>query len=324
MVVAFTNPMAKERTKLIKPTATWKSIEQSFQSKAVTLAARKRQFFIFSKYAGMVLAVALVVGLAGFSVYWFRSNPHGMWLTGSSDPLRKIYFETDGVLTEEWLNEQLDIPRDAGLMDINIFAVQASLMEYGQTKHVTVERIFPDALRVKLRERMPVLRLVIMDAVGKKHLMLVSEEGEVYPGVNYHDETLARLPYLAGVSVKRADDGFRRLEGIPTVVELLREAREHYPKLYADWKWVSVEDFDGEPFELGAEIKIKTRSAGWITFKPYDFTEQLQELDAILLYSTYNRRWKQGKIAGIDLTLAEPVLSLATVATPFHGSRARQ
>jgi len=144
--------------------------------------------------------------------------------------------------------------------------------------------------------------------------MMVSEEGEVYPGVNYQKDTLARLPYLIGVALQRRANGFEKIQGIEHVADLLRHARMRYPGLYADWKFVSMADFDGSLDDLGATLQVHTRSSGIIEFSPVDFESQLQELDAILLYAKYNRRWQKGAIEGIDLTLKDPVLRMANIA----------
>lgn len=296
-----------------KATATWKSIDQSSQARAVSGVARKRQIVKFCKHAGIACGSTVALGLVCWCVHWFQVNPHGMWMMGTSAPLREIYFETDGVLTEAWLEEQIDIPDDATLMDINIYELQQSLQLQGQTKAVIVERIFPHALKIKVFEHIPVMRLVIMDAVGKKHIMMVGEQGNVYAGVNYQQDMLVRLPYLIGVELRRRNNGFEKIRGVDHVSHLLQLARTQYPSLYADWKYLSMEHFDGNPGELGASLQVHTHSAGIIAFNPVGFAKQLQELDSILLYAKNNRRWQSGTIEGIDLTLSEPVLRMANI-----------
>ena len=248
--------------------------------------------------------------LVATGIFWFQSNPNGTWLMTSSEPLRKIYFETDGVLTEEWLHQYADIPEQATLREIDIFALQKSLLENGQTRQVTVERNFPDALRVTVREHVPLMRLVMMDAKGKKHLMVVSEEGVVYTGINYPRSMLNRLPFLIDVVLQRNDRGFKQIPGVANVSELLTQARTQYPHLYADWKFVSLKHFDGDRTKLDATLKIHTISSGTVDFKPENFEQQLQTLNAILLYAKYEQQWPADKIGHIDLTLSEPVLSM--------------
>lgn len=305
--------MAKVKKGVGKTTPTWKSIDQSLQGRGVTYVARKRQFYNFIKYAGIACGVTLVLGLMGFTVHWFQSKPHGMWLMGSSAPLREVYFETDGVLTEAWLIDQIDIPHNATVMDINIVALRQSLAAHGQIQEAIVERIFPDALKITVREHIPVMRLVIMDAVGKKHLMLVAEQGDVYVGMNYQQDMLVRLPYLIDVKLQRRDHGFAKIRGVEHVSHLLHLTRTQYPHLFADWKYVSMEDFTGELDELGAALRVHTHSAGIIEFTPIGFAEQLQELDAILQYAKNNHKWQPGSIEGIDLTLSEPVLRMTNI-----------
>ena len=148
---------------------------------------------------------------------------------GPSELLREIYFETDGVLTDDWLDGQLDLPPNSTLMDIDIFAIQESLMEHGQTKNVMIERHFPDSLIITVQEHIPVMRTVFRDAQGKKRIWLVSDGGHVYEGMNYTEDTLKRLPFLIDIVLKPHGLGFKPIPGVAEVAKLLNDGRRFYP-----------------------------------------------------------------------------------------------
>lgn len=300
---------SKEKT----TTKDWKStIKQSCHSRAVTLVAQKRKIAQYLKFGAIACGVLLVFGAIGGGVYWVKSNPNGTFLAGPSEPLRYIDFETDGVLTRNWLDEHLDLPEGISLMDVDIFSVQDELMGYGQTASVMVERVFPNKLRITVKEHIPVLRLKVLDASGEGHWMLVSDQGHVYSGINYRRETLARLPGVTDVVLKRNGNRFEPIEGIPVVAELLRTARHQVPLHFDDWRYISCKNFKGNRLELGAEIRVHTRSSGVIVFAPNQFSEQLNRLGDVLAHTS---RERLGGIKSIDLSLSDPAVRFEDMNT---------
>lgn len=289
--------------------SSWKSIKQTTRLRPLSPIARRRRLMLYTKAAILGIVAALWLGGLVWSVRYFRQTGNPLALASAADPLSQVYFETDGVLTHGWLSEQLALPRTISLMDIDIFSLQSRLLAHGQVSEVQVERLFPDSLRIRIKEHHPVLRLAIQDAVGKRQLMLVSPEGMVYAGKDYPVATLRRLPFLDGVVLNRSGDGFERLRGMETVSQLLREARENHPHLYSQWQIVSCRNFQGDVRATGASIEVTTRNLGKVIFKPGEFEHQLQRLDMIV---SYHSEAGLHEVASIDLTMNEPVMSFGS------------
>lgn len=290
--------------------SSWHSIKQTSAGRAVTKIARKRRAFLGLRTLGIAAAVVLLLGGLAAGIHFLNTKTEKLNRVGAVEPLRNIYFETDGVLTQAWLLERIDLPEDIALADVDIRALQEQLLSEGQTRSVTVEKRFPDALLVSLKERTPLLRLVIVDASGRRGLRLVAGDGHVYHGSHYPVSDLQHLPFLDVAKVERAGNGYADIPGMETVGELLGLARSDYPELYAQWKIVSCRDFGGDADELGATITVTTHEKELITFAPADFERQLSRLQRILAYAEENH---VRQIRRIDLSYEEPIVKLAQV-----------
>jgi cell division septal protein FtsQ len=288
--------------------SSWHSIKQSSAGRAETKVARKRRWAISARMAGAVLAVLLVLGGIGGGLYVLNSKPEKLAVVGASGPLRNIYFQTDGVLTRDWLVERLDLPNDVSLADVNIQGIRAQLAAEGQVASVAVEKRFPDAIVVNVQERRPILKLVIVDASGRRGLRLVDASGVVYQGAHYATDQLEPLPFLDVSSVEREGDGYAPIPGMSTVHSLMTLAQGSYPEIYDQWRIISVRDFAGDQKELGATLRVVTKDKQELVFAPDNFGSQLRDLRRIYAMLEENPR---GRIPRIDLSYKEPILSVA-------------
>lgn len=287
--------------------SSWRKIKQSSAGRAVTSIAKKRRWKINLRYVGAVAGgLALIAAVIG-GAWWWQTQAFKTFAVPAAH-LRTVYFESDGVLDQHWLMEQIELPQRMALMDINIVEIRRLLMNHGQTRNVEVERIFPDALRITVAEREPIARIAILDAEGKRLLYLVSADGTVYAGQGYSPAVLRGLPFLDGVVLRRRGTGFEPVEQAPVLAELLREARTGWPSYYADWRIVSCRDFVGRPSDAGALIHVKCRTLGDLTFLPRDFPEQLSRLEQIINYA---RRERMPEVESVDLSLPDPVARFA-------------
>ncbi|MBC2595374.1 hypothetical protein H5P28_13990 [Ruficoccus amylovorans] len=299
--------MAKKKTAK-NQSSSWHSIKQSSAGRGQTKVARKRRWAISARMAGAVFAVLLVLwGIAG-GLYFLNTKSEKLTVVGASGQLRNIYFQTDGVLSRDWLMERIDLPREIALADVDIEGIRRHLLSAGQTREVSVEKRFPDSLVVSVRERRPVMRLVIVDASGRRGLRLVDAEGVVYQGSHYAPDQLEPLPFLDVASIGREGDGYAPVAGMTTICELIDLAKNGYPEIFENWRIVSVRNFQGDPAELGATIKVVTRDKQELVFAPSGFDNQLSRLRKI--YTRLEER-PVGQVPRIDLSYQEPVLTLA-------------
>lgn len=297
--------MKKDTNKSINLNAgSWRDIKQSASRKAVTDLARKRQMKTAFRAMGICLGIVILGAATVFSYNIYSSKKNSISLSRTSEPLRQILYETDGVLSHEWLRERVSLKKGLSLMEVDIYAIKEALGEEGQVKTVAVTRKFPDSLHIKIEERRPVLRARVSKELSASNELLVDEEGVVYEGKDYHEATLKSLPYLGGVRFTGDGDGIKPVRGLPTVSKLLIYARAQYPDIYEDWRIVSCENFDGKTKAPEALIVMKGRYVKQAVFAPYDFEDQLSQLDQILEYS---RRNSVNALKRVDLSLGEQV-----------------
>jgi len=297
--------MAKK--KAVSKDTSWRNIKQTAPSRAVTKAARQRRLNINLKYCAYGAALLALVAFVGAGVWWWQNRAFGA-LAVPEEKLKQVYFQTDGVLTESWLKDFVALPENVGLMDVNITALRDEILTFGQIRQAEVERIFPDSLKISIAERRPILRIVTMDATGKRFAYMVSEEGEVFKGQNYPREMRRHLPFLDGVVLKRSGTGFERIPQAPVLAELLETVRTGWPELYADWRIVSCRSFSGATEELGALILVNSQRHGEIIFQPKEFAQQLARLEEI---TNYAERERIDHLAQVDLSLKHPSVRLA-------------
>ncbi|MEM8549604.1 MAG: hypothetical protein AAGF10_02340 [Verrucomicrobiota bacterium] len=308
-----------EKKKSAKRKATsWHNIKQSSAGRAVTTIARKRKLTLGLKAYGLIAAALALLAVVGGGIYFLNKKPSTLLTTSTTQPLRQVYFETDGVLTQAWLTERLDIPTGVRLSDVDIAGLRRDLLAAGQVSEVRVAKHYPDALVVQLHERVPLVKLVIRDAAGRKGLRLVDKQGVVYHGEHYAIDYLAQLPFVVVGEVIPEGDGFEPIVGMNKVAELLQTVWREYPSLYPDWQYISLNDYEPAMEGLGATIRVQTHGGEQLVFEPGHFAEQLGRLELIL---TDEEVQSLPRIARIDLSYQEPVIQLAEVRRPTRYRR---
>ncbi|GHC11268.1 hypothetical protein GCM10007047_30740 [Cerasicoccus arenae] len=264
------------------------------------------------KFLGGLITFALLSCAIWGGVKYLRSESFSRLMAGGSERMRAVYLETDGVLDEQWLNQQVSLPENIELMAVDIEAIQRTLRDNGQVRSVLVERVFPDALRIRIAERQPVLRMVLQDSSGKKFMRLISYEGDIYPGQRYPADTIRGLPYVAGVTLHRKENGdYQPLDGIGDVADFLHHARRLMPDRVSEWESVSLADFDPSGKTLSSRLAVTTSKGYTIVFSPNDLDEQFAELETILKQLERQRQ----RFDHIDLSMQDAVVKLAE-ATP--------
>lgn len=265
------------------------------------------------------MALALLGAGIWQGVSYLRSAAFARLMAGGSAPVRSVYFETDGVLSEAWLNRQINLPSGIELMAVDIDAIQHGLSAAGQVRAAMVERVFPDTLRIQVQERQPALRLAVNDADGQKRLRLLSREGVVYTPQDYPREALEHLPFVHGITLRRKADGqFAPVAGMAPVADFLARARQLMPERYAAWKFVSLAGYDPAGESTVSRLQVTTEQGSQIFLSLNDPDAQLARLEAILAKLETQRR----RVARIDLTMEDAVVKLAD-ANPRGPSRFR-
>jgi cell division protein FtsQ len=193
-------------------------------------------------------------------------------------PLKAIALTTDGVLTRAWVERTLALPKSAGLMSMDLYALRAKLLASGQVAAAVLTRNFPSTLGVSLQERSPVARVMAQLGDEPPQPLLVARDGAVYAGENYDRAMLATLPWLDGVKLARAGGGLAPIDGMETVADFLATARNQAEPLYRTFVVVSLARLASDE-----EIVVRSRDIAAITFSTRDdFFRQLARLDYVL------------------------------------------
>ena len=251
------------------PTRTWRDIPQPVTTRGMSREGRKR--------------LALVLGAAGWGIFelvsiW-EANPARITAVASSVPLRDIALRTDGVLDKAWVERTLDLPKGAGLMALNLSALQERLLATDQIRSAVVTRRFPDILVVNLQERSPVARIMARLGSAAPRVYMVARDGTVYQGTGYDRRLADGLPFLDGVKLSRSGDGFSRIDGMDRVSDLLGTALASTPALYRTFRVVSLARLAAD-----GTIEVRSTEVDSITFGAGTdgFYGQLARLDFIL------------------------------------------
>jgi hypothetical protein len=259
----------------------WRDLAGSVRPRKKSSLLRRRRWRALLKLLSLVGVLLGLLG-GGFWLWQKADDPQApMEISAPSQPLENILFKTDGALPDQWLSRTVDLSIGTNLMEIDIYDLKERLEKVGQVRTATVERAFPNALRISLKEQSPVLRLVLQAKDGTLKEQVVSDDGTVYDGIGYSRTVRRGLPYLQ--PYLHGDGGYLPVLGIPRVAELLQLAKSTYPELCGDWDVVSLEHYTGDTRLPGQIIEVRTKLVPRILFGAgKDFDLQLKRLEYIL------------------------------------------
>lgn len=262
----------------------WRSLAGGSKTTGVksTQARKRRQRQMF-KLCGLVLGLAAILGALVWGIITFQNREEPIQLATPSQPVKKILFHTDGVLPDQWLDSAIDLRSGMTLMEVDIHEMKRLLESQGQVKTAAVEREFPDALKIVLKERIPVLRMKVAGADDRPELRIVARDGTIYKGEGYSTDRLSELPYV--VPYRYPGGGVQPMRGIDKVADLIDVARRTQPAFFKTWRSVNLKYYSGDPDLAGQVIEVKSSTVPRLIFGTrVDFAQQLERLAVILNY----------------------------------------
>lgn len=282
-----------------KGSQSWRDLAGPRRSRVDSSVSHRRRWMPWIKLLGGLILLLLI---AGGILQLFRvldQNTKKAVVAVAVNPIEGILFETNGVLTERWLEDKIGSQVGIPIMEVDIFSLKSKLEEHSQVKSASVERVFPSDLRIDITEREPVMRLLTVDSSGKRSLRLVARDGVVYHGYGYSATALKQLPYLQ--PYRHADGSYLPLLGMEPVVELLDLTRSVQPKLFNTWQVVSLQYYNGRTGLPGQVIEVRSTIVPKIVFGiSKDAALQLDRLVYILDYFEKNG---DPSLKRIDLSL---------------------
>ncbi len=258
---------------------------------------RKRLAFATLKTIGIIAIVCTSLWGGYELLRLWQQDPVKLKAPVKSSPVREIVLQSDGPLDHAWVERTLALPKGIDLMELDLYALRERLLSHPQVRTAVLARKFPDKLSIVIEERMPVARLRVPQSDSSLADYFVSRDGYVFPGINFGAERAALLPYLDGLTLKRAGKGFAPVDGMETVSDLLGTARNNTFELYTRWRVVSL-----ARLATDGVIVVHASDIPAITFGTRDaFLKQLAQLDLIVDRS---RAQPEGRpLASVDLSV---------------------
>jgi cell division protein FtsQ len=160
--------------------------------------ARARRRAVRRRGVGMVLAVALLLGAGVGGVWGYgQAKAHGLLA------LRQIALEGQARLPEELLLKRIGLSPGIDLPDVDVAAVSSALLSHPWIQRVSVRRLYPDTLWVRVWERSPAA--VVTSSGGAE--VMVDPEGVVLGAAD--EAATGDLPRLTGIDARRRVAGDR-------------------------------------------------------------------------------------------------------------------
>jgi cell division protein FtsQ len=277
----------------------WRELAGPSKRRVNSPQARRRRTLKVFRLGGLVLAIAMGIGLVFWGISSIRAREEPIQIATPSKPIEQVMFVTDGVLPNSWLGGVVKLEKGTSMMEVDIHAVKEALEAEPQVISASVERVFPSTLKISVFEHTPVLRIAVAGTDGKPEQRIVSREGTIYKGIGYPRTALSRLPFV--LPYQHRDGSYQPMRGMDRVADLLQLARELEPKFFRTWKVVSLEHYSGDATMPGEVIEIRGAMVDRIIFGASgDFGQQLDRLKVIM---DYVRSHGNPALKRIDLSL---------------------
>lgn len=273
---------AVKRQKLAKK-RDWRDLREGFPGNPTLKKRGRRNWLAYGK--GLALGALALAAFGSFIALVATGEAYladkNKAVAVSSGP--EITFLSDGMLTREWFLDTFsgELPTDLRGFDVHQFKKRIENAEK-QVASVRVQVALPSAVQVHVRERKPVGRILIRGEDGPE-VWLIGEDGVLFAGRGYLEESLRRVPVLAGIRLRRAGGEFLPVEGFEEVAQFLTGSRELYPELVDSWKVVDLRGWNPEdPYDLD-RVHVRSRDADTIVLHVgRSLRPQLARLAAVL------------------------------------------
>jgi cell division septal protein FtsQ len=269
----------------------------------------------------LVAMAGLLLSCTFLSLYLFWRV--GVWTldtfvySNADFAIQQIDVQTDGVIAPEQLRRWSGVKPQANLIGLDLAAVKRNLELVSVIDSVSVERVLPRTLKIRVTERDPIAQVNVAwaDAAGEitVHIFQLDADGVVMQPLDPRlcvvplAQMNSQLPVIVGLNSFQLQPG-RRME-LPQVQAALRlvSAFEHSPMAgLVDLRRVDV--------SAPGVVVATTRQGSEITFGLENLDRQLSRWRQI-----YNLGLSQSKtIASADLAVANnvPVRWMLASAVP--------
>lgn len=246
-------------------------LEVNVRTASIRRQRRHRAGGLFWKLSAVVVVLALLgaIGRVAAEKFLFRNPEY---------TLRHLDADLNGVITPEELASLTGFREGKNIFRLDIDLANRKLGALPEARAVTVERILPDTVKVRIERRLPLFLLAGPSDSGEEAFVpgtsyLCDREG-VLLQPNRLDPEFLKLPVLRGVPLDEAIPG-KRLENDRLAFALtLQEALSEIPEESFHIKSIDV----SKPYAA----VVTDASNARFTFGANDFPGQLDRLRKLL------------------------------------------
>ena len=266
--------------------------------------------FLFLAVVGPFFGLYLLwrVGEVALNAFVYENNDFA---------IQQIDVKTDGVIAPEQLRRWTGVTPGANLIALDLAAVKRNLELVSVIDSVSVERVLPRTLKIRVTERDPIAQVNVPRADGANGIAVsvfqLDADGMVMQPLDPRLCTVplaqmnSQLPVIAGLNAFQMQPG-RRLE-LPPVQAALKLVAA-----FARSPMAGLVDLRRVDVSAPGVLTVTTGQGGEITFGLDDFDRQLRRWRQV-----YDLGLRQQKaIASLDLAVANnvPVRWMLASAAP--------
>ena len=231
--------------------------------------------------------------------------------------IQRIDVQTDGVIAPDQLRRWAGVKPGANLIGLDLAMIKRNLELVSVIDAVSVERVLPRTLKIRVTERDPVAQVNVPRADGASGVAVsvfqMDVDGVVMQPLDPRLCTMpiaqinTELPVIAGLNVYQLQPG-RRVE-LPQVKSALRLVAA-----FARSPMAGLVDLRRVDVSAPGVVVVTTGQGGQITFGPDNVEQQLQRWRQIYDWGVRQQR----AIASVDLAVANnvPVRWMLASAAP--------
>jgi cell division septal protein FtsQ len=281
--------------------SSWKSLSQQLSGPAITPIAQKRRRFILQKRIFIIVGVVFILCALTFAGFYLYTNSRTIAPYAEEQSRTKIVFFSDGQLTMSWFADHFGALKKKDLLSIDIANLQATLLKNPQILEATIDRHFPNVLKVTLRERAPIGR-VKLKFQGKVEVYYLARDGELFASPAYRPP--ATLPFLGGLNLREVEGQLPTVVGAANLADLLDGLKAEFPDLFMQISSIDMSDWIF-PVSPQTSILLSFRDGMKLRFGPQKINDQLARLKETFVLIAQEKQSPSKKI--IDLTYPDKV-----------------
>ena len=236
--------------------------------------------------------------------------------------VQQIDVQTDGKIMAEEIRRWSGVKLGVNLIGLDLASVKRNLEKVSMIDSVSVERILPRTLKIRVTEREPVAQVNVPRANAAGEVMLtvyqLDADGVVMQPLDPRESVVplasanAALPVISGLNVFQLQPG-RRVDpkSFPQVTAALQLI-----DAFGKSPMAGLVDLRRVDVSAAGVLVVTTASGGEITFALEKIEQQLRRWRGIY---DYGKRMNKGDIASADLAVANNVpvrWTLAGLAPP--------